>query len=50
MQFLDVKAFLTLAATRRTFFPDIIKSNERLHRSVEAAKAGRLDVQLVKPP
>ncbi|KAJ3554529.1 hypothetical protein NP233_g12404 [Leucocoprinus birnbaumii] len=45
--FSDVNAFLTLAATRHTLSPDIIKSNERLDRIVEAAKAGRVDVRLV---
>jgi len=47
MQFSDVNAFLTLAATRHTLSPEVIKSNERLHRIVEAAKAGRVDVRLV---
>lgn len=47
IQFSDVNAFLTLAATRHTLSPEVIKSNERLHRIVEAAKAGRVDVRLV---
>ena len=47
MQFSDVNAFLTLAATRHTLSPEVIESNERLHRIVEAAKAGRVDVRLV---
>lgn len=42
-----MNAFLTLAATRHTLAPEIIKSNERLDRIVEAAKAGRVPVRLV---
>ncbi|KAF5357214.1 hypothetical protein D9756_006365 [Leucocoprinus leucothites] len=45
--FSDVNAFLTLAATRHTLSPEIIRSNERLDRIVEAAKAGRVGVRLV---
>ncbi|KXN83058.1 Protein SDS23, partial [Leucoagaricus sp. SymC.cos] len=45
--FSDVNAFLTLAATRHTLPPEVIKSNERLDRIVEAAKAGRVPVRLV---
>ncbi|KAF9448125.1 CBS-domain-containing protein [Macrolepiota fuliginosa MF-IS2] len=45
--FSDVNAFLTLAATRHTLTPDVIKANERLDRIVEAAKAGRVPVRLV---
>lgn len=42
-----MNAFLTLAATRHTLSPEVIKTNERLHRIVEAAKAGRVPVRLV---
>jgi len=45
--FSDVNAFLTLAATRHTLAPEVIKANERLDRIVEAAKAGRVPVKLV---
>lgn len=47
VQFSDVNAFLTLAATRHTLAPEVIKANERLYRIVEAAKAGRVPVKLV---
>ncbi|KAF7763435.1 hypothetical protein Agabi119p4_7972 [Agaricus bisporus var. burnettii] len=45
--FSDVNAFLTLAATRHTLPPDIIRENARLNRVVEAAKAGKVPVRLV---
>ena len=47
VQYADVNAFLTLAATRHTFLPDDSRGNQRLHDIVTAAKAGRVPVHLV---
>jgi len=43
----DVNAFLTLAATRHTFFTDDLRSNGKVNEIVAAAKAGRVPVHLV---
>ena len=46
-QYADVNAFLTLAATRHTFFTDDLRSNPKVNDIVTAAKAGRVPVHLV---
>jgi len=43
----DVNAFLTLAATRHTFFKDDLRSNPKVNDILTAAKAGRVPVHLV---
>lgn len=47
MQFSDVNAFLTLAATRHTLFPQEVQGTTRSDQIVAAAKAGRVPVHLV---
>ena len=47
LQYADVNAFLTLAATRHTFFTDDLRSNPKVNDIVTAAKAGRVPVHLV---
>ncbi|KZP16916.1 hypothetical protein FIBSPDRAFT_674807, partial [Athelia psychrophila] len=45
--FSDVNAFLTLAATRHTLFPQEVQGTSRSEQIVAAAKAGRVPVHLV---
>lgn len=47
LQFADVNAFLTLAATRHTFTQEDLLDNPRVEEIVAAAKAGHVPVQLV---
>jgi len=47
LQFADLNAFLTLAATRHTLLPEDIRDHIRINQIVSAAKAGRVPVQLV---
>lgn len=46
-QYADVNAFLTLAATRHTFFTDDLRANSKVNDIIAAAKAGRVPVHLV---
>ncbi|KAH8829433.1 hypothetical protein DL96DRAFT_1598081 [Flagelloscypha sp. PMI_526] len=45
--FSDVNAFLTLAATRHQFSEEYLGENPKVNAIVEAAKAGRVSVELV---
>lgn len=45
--FADVNAFLTFAATRHTYSPEHLIENPRVTQIMEAAKAGRVPVNLV---
>lgn len=47
LQFSDVNAFLTLAATRHTFLPEFLAQNPKIDGIVAAARAGRVPVKLV---
>ena len=47
VQFSDVNAFLTFAATRHILQPEELKENPRIDRIVVAAKTGRIPVHLV---
>ncbi len=47
VQFADVNAFLTFAATRHTYTPEHLQSHPRVAQILEAAKAGQVPVQLV---
>lgn len=47
VQFANVNAFLTFAATRHTFSPLHLEKNPKVARIVEAAKAGKVPVHLV---
>ena len=47
IQFADVNAFLTFAATRHTYSPEHLIENPRVTQIMEAAKAGRVPVNLV---
>ena len=47
LQYADVNAFLTLAATRHTFITDDLRSNPKVNDILTAAKAGRVPVHLV---
>jgi hypothetical protein len=47
LQYADVNAFLTLAATSHTFFSGDLRNNPKVNDIVAAAKAGRVSVHLV---
>ncbi|KIL63189.1 hypothetical protein M378DRAFT_187141 [Amanita muscaria Koide BX008] len=47
LDFSDMNAFLTLAATRHTLILDDILENVRINQIIAAAKAGRVPVRLV---
>jgi hypothetical protein len=47
VQFADVNAFLTLAATRHTLLPEDLREKPRVNEIVNAARAGRVPVHLV---
>jgi hypothetical protein len=47
LQFSDVNAFLTLAATRHILQPDELRYNPRADEIVSAARSGRVPVRLV---
>jgi hypothetical protein len=47
LQFADVNAFLTFAATRHTYTPEHLQSHPRVAPIMEAAKAGHVPVHLV---
>jgi hypothetical protein len=47
LQFSDVNAFLTLAATSHTLQPEDLQENPRVNQIVIAARAGRVPVKLV---
>ncbi len=47
LQFADLNAFLTFAATRHTYTPEHLQSHPRVAQILEAARAGHVPVQLV---
>jgi hypothetical protein len=47
LQFADVNAFLTLAATQHTLSQEELAENPRMKAVVDAAKAGKVSVKLV---
>jgi hypothetical protein len=47
LQFADVNAFLTLAATQHTLSVDELEENPRIKAVVDAAKSGKVPVKLV---
>lgn len=47
LQFSDVNAFLTLAATRHTLLPEELRENPQVNEIVSAARSGHVPVRLV---